>query len=71
MSNNKTAMNWFIEELFKKIDYMQVDPKLIEQAKARERFLLHQAYNAGRKNGEKKSELNFNDFLQTFNTDTP
>jgi hypothetical protein len=37
----------------------------ITQAKALERFLLHQAYIAGRQNGEKKSELNFNDFLET------
>ena len=43
MSNNKTAMNWFIEELFKKIDYMQVDPKLIEQALAMEAEQLNQA----------------------------
>jgi len=43
MSNNKTAMNWFIEELFKKIDYIQVDPKLIEQALAMEAEQLNQA----------------------------
>jgi hypothetical protein len=36
-SNNKqTAVEWFIEELFKKIDYIQVPQKLIDQAKEME-----------------------------------
>ena len=30
--NKQTAVEWFIQELFTKIDYIQVDPKLIEQA---------------------------------------
>ena len=33
----QTALEYFIEELFKQIDYIQVDPKLIEQAKAMEK----------------------------------
>ena len=34
MENKKqTAVEWFIEELFKKIDYTQVPQKLIDQAK--------------------------------------
>ena len=30
----ETAVEWLVEELFKTIDYIQVNPKLIEQAKA-------------------------------------
>ena len=33
----QTAVEWFVKELFKKIDYIQVDPKLIEQAIAMEK----------------------------------
>jgi hypothetical protein len=32
----QTAVEWFIEELFKKIDYTQVPQKLIDQAKEME-----------------------------------
>ena len=35
--NKETAVEWFVKELFKKIDYIQVDPKLIEQAIAMEK----------------------------------
>jgi hypothetical protein len=35
--NKETAVEWFVKELFKKIDYIQVDPKLIEQALAMEK----------------------------------
>ena len=35
--NKQTAVEWFVKELFKKIDYIQVDPKLIEQAIAMEK----------------------------------
>ena len=35
--SKQTAVEWFIEELFKKIDYIQVDPRIINQAKAMER----------------------------------
>ena len=41
--NKETAVEWFVKELFKKIDYIQVDPKLIEQAKAMEREQIIQA----------------------------
>jgi hypothetical protein len=32
-NKKQTAVEWFIEELFKKIDYTQVPQKLIDQAK--------------------------------------
>ena len=35
--SKQTAVEWFIEELFKKIDYIQVDPRIINQAKAMEK----------------------------------
>jgi hypothetical protein len=34
---NSTALEYFIEELFKQIDYIQVDTKLIQQAKEMEK----------------------------------
>jgi len=43
----ETAVEWFVKELFKKIDYIQVDPKLIEQAIAMEK---EQIINAWQKN---------------------
>jgi hypothetical protein len=36
MENKQTAVEWLIEELFKKIDYTQVPQKLIDQAKEME-----------------------------------
>ena len=45
--NKETAVEWFVKELFKKIDYIQVDPKLIEQAKAMEKEQIVEAYQAG------------------------
>ncbi len=62
------------ELLFEKIMDSKHDDdlhKFLAQSKTLERYQLHQAYIAGRKNGQKKSELNFNDFLQIFNTDKP
>jgi len=44
MMNKQTAVEWFVKELFKKIDYIQVDPKLIEQAKAMEKEQIENAY---------------------------
>jgi hypothetical protein len=35
-NKKQTAVEWFIEELFKKIDYTQVPQKLIDQAKEME-----------------------------------
>lgn len=45
--NKQTAVEWFIEELFKKIDYIQVDPRIINQAKAMEREQIIDAYDEG------------------------
>jgi hypothetical protein len=68
MAENKTAVEWLVEQMFG--EHTRAWQKQINQAKALEKYQLHQAYNAGRKNGEKRSELNFNDFLQTYKTDT-
>jgi HEPN domain-containing protein len=43
--NKETAVEWFVKELFKKIDYIQVDPKLIEQAIAMEKEQTENAYD--------------------------
>jgi hypothetical protein len=43
--NKETAVEWFVKELFKKIDYIQVDPKLIEQAIAMEKEQIVDAAN--------------------------
>jgi HEPN domain-containing protein len=43
----QTAVEWFIKELFKKIDYIQVDPKLIEQAKEMEKEQMKEMYLKG------------------------
>jgi HEPN domain-containing protein len=43
--NKETAVEWFVKELFKKIDYIQVDPKLIEQAIAMEKEQIIDAVN--------------------------
>jgi len=43
--NKETAVEWFVKELFKKIDYIQVDPKLIEQAIAMEKEQIIDAAN--------------------------
>jgi len=45
--NKETAVEWFVKELFKKIDYIQVDPKLIEQAIAMEKEQIMNAYLEG------------------------
>ena len=46
----QTAVEWFVKELFKKIDYIQVDPKLIEQAIAMEKEQIKTAYWDGHQN---------------------
>ena len=45
--SKETAVEWFVKELFKKIDYIQVDPKLIEQAIAMEKEQIMDAYLEG------------------------
>jgi len=45
--SKETAVEWFVKELFKKIDYIQVDPKLIEQAIAMEKEQIMNAYLEG------------------------
>jgi hypothetical protein len=47
----QTAVEWFIEELFKKIDYTQVPQKLIDQAKEMEKEQIMDAH------GEEQSKL--------------
>jgi len=46
--NKETAVEWFVKELFKKIDYIQVDPKLIEQAIAMEKEQTEDAFSESR-----------------------
>ena len=43
----QTAVEWLIEELFKTIDYIQIDPKLIEQAKSMEIQQIKNAFQDG------------------------
>ena len=43
--SKETAVEWFVKELFKKIDYIQVDPKLIEQTIAMEKEQIENAYD--------------------------
>jgi len=43
--SKQTAVEWLVEELFKKIDYIQVDPRIINQAKAMEREQIIDAYD--------------------------
>ena len=45
--SKETAVEWFVKELFKKIDYIQVDPKLIEQAIAMEKEQIIDARQDG------------------------
>jgi hypothetical protein len=48
-SNNKqTAVEWLIEELFKKIDYTQVPQKLIDQAKQMDMEQKRNMFDCGR-----------------------
>jgi hypothetical protein len=57
--NKETAVEWFVKELFKKIDYIQVDPKLIEQAIAMEKEQIMEA--AERWKGTDFAELYYNE----------
>jgi HEPN domain-containing protein len=61
--SKETAVEWFVKELFKKIDYIQVDPKLIEQAKAMEKEQIVEAYWDGACNwdNEKTAEQYYNE----------
>jgi hypothetical protein len=43
--NKETVVEWFVKELFKKIDYIQVDPKLIEQAIAMEKEHMERMFS--------------------------
>jgi HEPN domain-containing protein len=43
--SKQTAVEWLVEELFKQIDYIQVDPKIIEQALEMEREQIIDAYD--------------------------
>ena len=43
--SKQTAVEWLVEELFKQIDYIQVDPKIIEQALEMECEQIIDAYD--------------------------
>jgi hypothetical protein len=47
-NKTKTALDFFVEELFKKIDYMQVPQKLIDQAKEMEKQQIKEAFYDGK-----------------------
>lgn len=47
MNKKQTAVEWLVEELFKKIDYIQVDPRIIDQAKTMEKAQIKDAYIFG------------------------
>jgi len=46
--SKQTAVEWFIEELFKKIDYTQVPQKLIDQAKQMDKEQKQNMFDCGR-----------------------
>ena len=48
--SKQTAVEWLVEELFKKIDYIQVDPRIINQAKAMEREQIIETWHNGYNN---------------------
>jgi hypothetical protein len=50
-NKKQTAVEWFIEELFKKIDYTQVPQKLIDQAKEMEKEQHENTWYAGDEDG--------------------
>jgi hypothetical protein len=50
-NKKQTAVEWFIEELFKKIDYTQVPQKLIDQAKEMEKGQHENTWYAGDEDG--------------------
>jgi len=53
----ETAVEWFVKELFKKIDYIQVDPKLIKQAIAMEKEQSKTDYEKGQESTKFKFPL--------------
>ena len=48
--SKQIAVEWLVEELFKKIDYIQVDPRIINQAKAMEREQIIETWHNGYNN---------------------
>jgi len=57
MKNKQTAVEWFIEELFKKIDYTHVPQKLIDQAKQMEKEQKIMDYEMGYINGGNQKKI--------------
>ena len=65
--SKQTAVEWLVEELFKKIDYIQVDPKIIEKALVMECDQIMKAYLSGTDDsdrGECKAEYEY--YNETF-----
>jgi hypothetical protein len=66
--SKQTAVEWLVEELFKKIDYIQVDPRIINHAIAMECEQIKDAYFSGMDDsdrGEYKGEIEY--YNETFN----
>ena len=64
-----TAVEWLEEKLFKTIDYIQVDPKLIEQAKEMEKEQKKFMFECGR-NFQLTGEGTFQEvYNETFKTE--
>jgi hypothetical protein len=67
-NKKQTAVEWLIEELFKKIDYTQVPQKLIDQAKQMEKEQIMKAVDRGFDEGCKFPEdISLNNAEQYYN----
>ena len=60
-----TAVEWLEEKLFKTIDYIQVDPKLIEQAKQMEKEQIKDAWDNGCTYVQENSEQYYNETFKS------
>ena len=65
----QTAVEWFVKELFKKIDYIQVDPKLIEQAIAMEKEQIMNAYLEGESDADHYDDSALRFYNETYGGD--
>ena len=64
-----TAVEWLEEKLFKTIDYIQVDPKLIEQAKQMEKEQIVTAHYQGYRNDIGTTEVSEQYYNETFKSE--
>ena len=64
-----TAVEWLEEKLIKTIDYIQVDPKLIEQAKQMEKEQIVTAHYQGYRNDIGTTEVSEQYYNETFKSE--